>query len=299
MNRHALALCSIAVVSQAAACSLAMGFDGFVGDKKETDGGSGQTSDGGSVATNEGGQDSGPEVLGPGDGGDVFVPDPNIGPVFVDGGTTCKTTPGAALCDDFDAFDLTTNWVREGNYARLTSYAASSAPNNFLLSAPAQNSGGNFVSKISHAFDQDSGDLLVGFDIYPEKVADSAFLILGALEYTSGTAKYSIRLVYSNGQVRVEESDLVPPPNNHDVLHPFFTIEPKKWSRVKLDITLDGGSPTIKILLDDIPVGGSPLAATPTAGISWKPTLILGAVFAGAPHSGWTLRYDNVLVSFR
>ncbi len=107
-----------------------------------------------------------------------------------------------------------------------------------------------------------------------------------------------MRLVYSNGSVRLEESNLVPPPNNKDAYHPFFTIPNGKWTRIKLDVVASGATPGVTISLDGTTVGVRE-SITPTAGLDPLPTLILGAVFAGNPHTGWTLRYDDVTVTYR
>ena len=289
------------LLAATAACSL-VGFDGFVGpgaDARE-DGGRAlevdvtappPRGDGGT-----GGSGSDADV----DGADADVPDPNVPPVFVSGGSFCEKEGAAAtFCDDFDTADLPENWLREGIFGKLTSYAPKSAPNVFLVDVPATTAGGTFVSKITRSFDTPSTNALVAFDLKPERVNEgSAFFILAALEWDRGDDKYSLRLVYSNGNVRLEESNLVPPPNNEDTYHPFFSIPMNEWSRVGLDIVASGGSPGVQITLDGVAVGvRAPI--TPTPGIDPRPTLILGAVFAGSPHTGWRLRYDDVAVTFR
>lgn len=59
-----------------------------------------------------------------------------------------------------------------------------------------------------------------------------------------------------------------------------------------------GGSPGAQLSIDGTPVGARE-ALVPTPLVDPTPTLILGAVFAGNPHTGWTLRYDNVTVTYR
>jgi hypothetical protein len=302
-SRSFLLRCGAAVVlATTAACSLAVGFDGFAGPGGSTgDGGNGE----GSLRGDGSRADNGPS--GPGavsDAGGSSSPpldaaDPNVAPVFVDGGSFCDAQDGATFCDDFDTADLNARWVREGVYARLTSYSAKSAPNDFLLDVPKTDTGGTFVSKITHTFDTPSTNLLVGFDFQPERTyLGSSFLILAALEYTKADAKYSLRLVYSNGNVRLEESNLVPPPNNKDRYHPFFAIPTGKWSRLKLDVVASGATPGALLSIDGVPVGARE-ALVPTPLMDPTPTMIVGAVFAGNPHTGWTLRYDNVTVTYR
>lgn len=284
-----------------AACSLAVGFDGFAGPGgSASDGGNGEASPRGDTGRLDAGT-TGPGTL-PDAGGSALPPvdaaDPNVAPVFVDGGSFCESQD-ATFCDDFDTADLSARWVREGVFARLTSYGAKSAPNDFLLDVPKTDTGGTFVSKITHTFDGPSTNLVMAFDFEPERTyLGSSFLILAALEYTKADAKYSLRLVYSNGNVRLEESNLVPPPNNKDRYHPFFAIPTGKWSRLKLDVVTSGGSPGAQLSIDGTPVGARE-ALVPTPLVDPTPTLILGAVFAGNPHTGWTLRYDNVTVTYR
>lgn len=285
-----------------AACSLTAGFDGFVGQGRL--GNSGTDDRDADVAV------SSDAVVPTGDAGggaeefdaasDTDVPDPNVPPVFVDGGTFC-TQPGGptGFCEDFDTADLSERWLREGVFGKLTSYAPRSAPNVFVVDAPPSTSGGTFVSKITRAFDTSSTSVVVGFDLKPERInVGSSFFILAAIEWTKSDAKYSLRMVYSNGQVRIEESNLIPPPNNKDSYHPFFNIPLGVWSRVTLDVVLSGGSPGAQLLLDGIAVGTRE-GLTPTANIDPRPTLILGAVYAGSPHTGWTLRYDDVTLTLR
>jgi hypothetical protein len=299
MNVGALLLRSsvVAFLAATGACSLAVGFDGFAGPAR--------------VALDDGGDASPDADRAPADGGvsnvdasdgpapEVDAGDPNTPPVFVDGGSFCGAQDGATFCEDFDTADLPVHWIHEGVFARLTSYTPKSSPNGLLLDAPETATGGTFVSKISRTFDAPSTNLVVAFDFQPERVnLGSSFLIVGALEYTMNDSKYSIRLVYSNGSVRLEESNLVPPPNNKDAYHPFFAIPTGKWTRVKLDIVASGATPGVVVSLDGVAVGPREVL-TPTVGLDPTPTLILGAVFGGNPHTGWTLRYDDVTVTYR
>lgn len=294
-----LRLAGTSALAATAACSL-VGFDGFVGPATST------KDDGGNVLE--------VDVTAPaprGDGGagssdagedeaDSDAPDPNVPPVFVAGDSFCaKEGAAATFCDDFDTADLPQRWLREGVFGKLTSYSPKSAPNVFLVDAPPASAGGTFVSKITHAFDAPSTNAIVAFDLKPERTNEgSSFFILAALEWTRGEDQYSLRLVYSNGNVRLEESNLVPPPNNKDSYHPFFTIPMNEWTRVGLDVVASGGSPGVQLTLDGVAVGvREPIIPTP--GMDPRPTLILGAVFAGSPHTGWRLRYDDVAVTFR
>jgi hypothetical protein len=286
------------------ACSLAVGFDGFAGSGDAgVDGGGGRAALGddatpGAARDDDGGgslaDSSNTEVTPDADAGD-----PNTPPVFVDGGTFCDAQSGATFCEDFDTADLPGRWAREGVFARLTSFSPSSAPNGFLVDVPKSDTGGTFVSKITRVLEAPSTNVALAFGFEPERVnLGSSFLILAALEYTKAEAKYSLRLVYMNGSVRLEESNLVPPPNNKDTYHPFFVLPVGKWSRVKLDIVASGATPGVVLSIDGAQVGlREPL--TPTANLDPTPTLILGAVFAANPHTGWTLRYDDVTVTYR
>lgn len=282
----------------AAACSFTEGFDGFAGNGNASDAGHDTSSS--QEPSTPSGDDSGntADSSNPGDAA-VDAPDPNTPPVFVDGGSFCSTQDGTAFCEDFDTTDLPVHWTEEGAWAKLTSYEPKSAPNGFLLEVPEQDTGGTFVSKITKQLDAPSTNMIVAFDFYPEKVSlGTSFLMLAAIEYDKGTTKYSMRLVYSSGQIRLEESDLVAPPNNKDEYHPFFTIPEGKWTRVKLDIVASGATPGCQLSLDGVNVGTREVL-TPTAGIDSTPTVILGAVYAAAPHTGWTLRYDNLSVTYR
>jgi len=292
---------AVALIGATAACSFTMGFDGFGGsDPPAVDGGidarGSSDPDGGGPSADgsagDGAVDASVDRL-------VEAGDPNLPPVFVDGGSFCGTQESAAFCEDFDTSDLPVRWVKEGVFAKLTSYSAKSAPNVFLLDVPESTAGGTFVSKITKTLDAPSTNLVVAFDFVPEKVnLTSSFLILAAVEYTKLDLKYSLRLVYSNGSIRLEESNLVPPPNNKDSYHSFFTVPMSKWTRIKLDVVASGTTPGAQVSLDGTPVSARE-AITPTVGMDPTPTLILGAVFAGNPNTGWRLRYDNVTVTYR
>lgn len=289
-----------AFMAATAACSLAVGFDGFAGPGEPRDDGGGEVlpdADPSIGAISDGSGNEGD--ANDGATSELDAGDPNTPPVFVDGGSFCGAQDGATFCEDFDTADLPVRWVKEGVFARLTSYTSKSAPNGFLLDAPESTTGGTFVSKITHVFGAPSTNLMVAFDFRPERVnLGSSFLILAALEYANAEAKYSLRLVYSNGSVRLEESNLIQPPNNKDTYHPFFAIPMGTWTRVKLDIVASGATPGVTLSLDGVTVGLRE-ALTPTVGMAPTPTLILGAVFAGTPHTGWTLRYDDVTVTYR
>jgi hypothetical protein len=295
-TRLVLRTAAVALCATTAACSLAVGFDGFVGPEKR-DGGGDDLDDSGSnglVDPDSSGDGGG----SPSDDGGGDAPDPNAPPIFVDGGSFCPVGSNT-FCEDFDTAELAVKWLREGVYGKLTSYSPKSAPNVFLVDVPATTTGGTFVSKITKNFENSTTSVVLGFDIKPEKVyLGSSFFILAALEWARNDDKYSLRLVYSNGSVRLEESNLVPPPNNTDHYHPFFTLPEGKWSRISLDVVASGSSPGAQISIDGIAVGTRE-TLTPTANIDPRPTLILGAVFAGNPHTGWTLRYDDVTLSFR
>lgn len=288
------------LLAATAACSLTMGFDGFVGPA-EGDGGSEREDD---ISTLHGAGDGGGSDAKLASGGDGATndggADPNVPPVFVDAGTFCtKPNSPSTFCEDFDTADLSARWLREGVFGKLTSYSPKSAPNVFLVDVPPTTTGGTFVSKITRSFDTSATSVVLGFDIKPERVyLGSSFFILAALEWARADSKYSLRLVYSNGSVRLEESNLVAPPDNKDTYHPFFNLPEGKWSRVTLDIIVSGQSPGAQLMLDGVAVGTRE-TLTPTSGMDPRPTLILGAVFAGNPHTGWTLRYDDVMLSFR
>jgi len=280
-----------------AACSLVAGFDGFVGPGEEADT-SPSVSD---VTPSDGGggraETSTQAEASIDAGADSEVPNPNVPPIFVDGGTWCGEQTGTTFCDDFDTSELTKRWMKEGAFAKLTSYSPKSAPNDLVVDVPAATGGGTFVSKITHDLEGPSTNLVVSFDFMPEKVyVGTSFMIMGALEYTKGAAKYSLRLVYSSGAIRLEESDITN--NSNDRYHPFFEVPVGKWSRIKLDVVTSGATPGVQIYLDNTPVGARE-TITPTPSMDPLPTLILGAVFAGNPHTGWALRYDNVSVSYR
>lgn len=285
-----------ASVLAASACSFTEGFDGFTGSSENQ---INTTLDDGAPGDGDANSTTGP-ASNAGDGStDGAVVDPNTPPYFVDGGSFCSTQSTTSFCDDFDTVDLSKNWLREGAYAKLTSHEAKSAPNDFLLNAPATNAGGTFVSKISRDFTNNAASMIVTFDFFPEKVyVGTSFLILGAVEWSRGEQKYSVRLVYASGQIRLEESNLVAPPNNKDAYHPFFDLPGGKWSRISLDLVATGASPGVQLSVDGVPLGTREMLA-PTAAMDPRPTLLLGAVFAGQPHTGWALRYDNVTVTFR
>ncbi|HVH45217.1 MAG TPA: hypothetical protein VM925_22850 [Labilithrix sp.] len=286
------------LLTATAACSLAS-FDGFVGsadpEERELSGADATPT----LKADASGIDSAVSSTSSDAGTDADAGDPNAPPVFVDGGSFCSGQSGTKFCDDFDTAPLSANWIREGIYAKHTSYRAKSAPNDFLVDVPPALGGGTFVAKVTKAFDDPSTNLVVGFDVKQERAdLGTAALIMSAVEWTRGTAKYSIRLVYSAGSVRLEESDTEHPAD--DVRHGTFTLD-DKWTRIGLDIVASGGSPTMKVTLDGIAAPGLEAVAItpPTSGMDGRPTLILGAVFATNPHNGWTIRYDNATVTYR
>ncbi len=285
------------------ACSFTAGLDGFVGA---------------GAPDRDAASDDGPQVVDSGDAAaapdaafteastdadadaDADAFDPDAPPTFLEAGTSfCDGATGAFFCEDFDRHDLGYTWSREGLWARIVGSGALSPPNHFVVDVPAAPGTGSFVSKITRAFSQPSSELTLSFAFDPEKVdAGSAFLLVAALEFPRASAKYSLRLVYLNGQLRLEESNLVPPPLNEDVYHPFFPVPQGKWSRLRLDVSLTGTSPSVEIRVDDASVAGKEPLSVP-AGVDLAPTLVLGAVFGGQPHTGWVLRYDDVRLDAR
>jgi hypothetical protein len=312
LRRAGLLIAPVAIV--ASACSMTVGFDGFSGGPDSGTprvDGAFEPIDDGAVAPAERDSESplaetavdAPSADAGADAdAEAAVADPNLPPTFVaDGGTTwCNSQSGTTMCEDFDRKDLGAPWIREGLYVKLTSFRARSAPNDLLINVPSTTSSGTFVSKITRSFAQTSRDLSLSFAFHPEKLTEgNSFLIIGAVEFLKAAdAKYSLRLVYLNGQVRLEESNLVPPPNNRDTYHPFFNVPVGTWSKIRLDLDLSATTPKAQITLDDVPVGPE-VPLTPTTGIDHTPTLILGAVFGGMPHTGWTLRYDDVTMTLR
>ena len=225
---------------------------------------------------------------------------PNAPPTFVDAGATtfCSAHTSSTFCADFDEAPLPAGFTStEGAFISLTSTNPSSRPNDFLLNVPPQNGVGVLASKVTRSFPRSATGADVAFDLDPEKLNTSASgLLIAALEFTSNpAAKYSVRLAFNQGAIRVEESYLAPSPA--DIFHSVFSLAPGQWSRIRLELRFgaDGGPSTLGVYVNDV-LQGSKDALTPPLGMDGRPTLLLGAVYGSLPHDGWTLRYDNVLL---
>lgn len=305
MNRGPLFLRTGAalVLAMTAACSFTVGFDGFVGSA-ETDAGG---ADADAETPVDGSSDAPVEDAGP----EADAPDPNVAPIFVDGGSFCDDqTPGSVtLCDDFDTQPVTNQWSLEaqaGTIGRLTAFRPSSAPNCFFMDIAASTSDPN-LAKLTHQFSEPSRNIDLAFDFKPEAFdTGSGTLLFAAVEWTQGAANdagavtpYSVRLLYKNGgKVGLEESRIVTGPDV--TTHPTFTLK-DVWTRIRLRIDLSV-SPAVARLTtgNDQPVPGyEPVVLSPPANVDPRPTIILGGLFGRSAHSRWSFRYDNVAVTLR
>jgi hypothetical protein len=201
----------------------------------------------------------------------------------------------ATFCADFDTGGLPAGFDATDG-PNLAIGGEASKP--LIVDIPAAEAGPAYSSKVRQSFADASDDVTIAFDFAPLKVSKAnGTLLIAAIDYqTAAEARYSVRLVYHEGRVRLEENVTGEP----SVFHPFFDIPASKWSRIRLDVVLgrDGAASSAKVSLDEELIGRSE-TITPPVGMERKPTVLLGAVFGTAPHAGWTLGYDNVTIDLR
>ncbi len=160
---------------------------------------------------------------------------PEALPNYLDAGTAswCDQHPGYAFCADFDETALPAGFsASDGAFLIQTSSLPSSGPNDLLLLVPSQSVSGTWGSKLSRPFSTPATSVVLAFDFYPELVPTGG-LLFAALDFLgNASAKYSVRLAFSNGAPRLEESYLGSPA---DVYHSNFSIPAQTWSRVQME----------------------------------------------------------------
>ncbi len=267
------------------ACSLLTSVDGLTGGAAATEGGPG-AQDSGDASL---GESSTPLVDG-GDGGDA--------------GPWCLTHKAdAAYCEDFDTDGLAA-WdaVIEGagGTTKPDPGAATSAPYSMLSDLPGANAGKveayiarkALLPATSASFDAD-------FRLEKANTASSQLQIGKLLEIdVNGDGTWELGLAINDKRKLVvfqynyasngyAEAFVYPTP-----------VALGAWTRVGLHLrlqnTLDG--------VFDMDIDGARVAtAVPVQPLSAKSPfrLFIGAIYTSTPHTGWTLRTDNVLFDTR
>ncbi len=227
----------------------------------------------------------------------------NQPPLFLDGGDSwCTSQTTDTFCADFDRVPLPSEFSSlDGTLISLTSTFPSSSPNALLLYAPPSAATGSFASKLSKDLPSPVGAIDLEFDLRAEVLnTTSSGLLFAAIDFVDNThAPYSVRLAFNSGAPRLEESYLGSPP---DIYHTNFSIPISTWAHIRLSLTfapgdVEGGAPTgsSAIYVNGSSVGAD--ALSPPTGVTLRPTALVGAVYGTQPHTGWTLRYDNVTVT--
>jgi hypothetical protein len=260
------------------------------------DGGSDRRGDAGD--SGRGGQDANPDGASTPDvvtseGGRTDAPPDSPSGRWCDGAAT--------FCADFDVGSLPSGFLTiSGTFLSLTTVNPVSRPNALLLRVPADPSAtGTFGSSLSQAFPNPvTTTMTLSFDLLPETLSTTpSGMLFAAIDFVgNATSKYSLRLAFTAGQARLEESFLNPP----DTYHPFFAVPMNTWSRLSLTVGFSGGvASTATISIGGNAVGGGPQTLAPGAGVDWHPNLLIGAVFGGDPQTGWVLHYDDVVFDYR
>jgi hypothetical protein len=225
----------------------------------------------------------------------------NQPPIFIDAGSSwCTSRTTDSFCADFDSVPLPSDFsALDGTLISLTSTFPSSSPNALLLYAPATEGSGSFASKLSKDLPSPVSAIDLEFDLRAEVLnSTSSGLLFAAIDFVDNThAPYSVRLAFNSGAPRLEESYLGTPP---DIYHTNFSIPIATWAHIRMSLTfvaVDGGAPqgSSAIYVNGSAVGAD--ALSPPAGVTLRPTALVGAVYGTLPHTGWTLRYDDVTVT--
>jgi hypothetical protein len=260
-------------------------------------GATGDVVDANTAAIDGAGLDASTPSDGAGDTGPVNQP-----PLFLDGGDSwCTAQTTDTFCADFDRVPLPSEFSSlDGTLVSLTSTFPSSSPNALLLYAPPSDATGSFASKLSKDLPSPVTAIDLEFDLRAEVLnTTSSGLLFAAIDFVDNThAPYSVRLAFNSGAPRLEESYLGTPP---DIYHTNFSIPLSTWAHIRLALTFstvgdDGGTlqGSSAIYVNGSSVGAD--ALSPPAGVTLRPTALIGAVYGTQPHTGWTLRYDNVTV---
>jgi hypothetical protein len=230
------------------------------------------------------------------------VAPPQALPIYLDAGTAswCDQHPGYAFCADFDETALPAGFsASDGAFLIQTSSLPSSGPNDLLLLVPSQSGSGTWGSKLSRPFSTYATSVVLAFDFYPEVVSTGGMLFAGVDFLGNADAKYSVRLAFSNGAPRLEESYLGSPA---DVYHSNFSVPAQTWSRVQMELSLpppsdggaaDAGTATESVYVDGV-LQGTVEMLTPPGGFDSRPNLLVGGVYGTSPTGEWALRFDNV-----
>ena len=230
------------------------------------------------------------------------VAPPQALPIYLDAGTAswCDQHPGYAFCADFDEIALPAGFsASDGAFLIQTSSLPSSGPNDLLLLVPSQSGSGIWGSKLSRPFSTYATSVVLAFDFYPELGSTGGMLFAGLDFLGNADAKYSVRLAFSNGAPRLEESYLGSPA---DVYHSNFAVPAQTWSRVQMELTLpptsdggaaDAGTATESVYVNGV-LQGTAEVLTPPEGFDSRPNLLVGGVYGTSPTGEWALRFDNV-----
>jgi hypothetical protein len=216
---------------------------------------------------------------------------------------------GSTFCADFDESPLPAGFsgsdsIKGANLIVTSSLAQlDSLGNDLLVWVPPNTATTVFDAKVSRLFDTPVSSIVLSFDILPEYINTTASGILfAALDFTQRAvpSAYSVRLAYNAGSPRLEESFLGGEPA--DIPHKSFTLPVGVWSRVQININfvgLDGGGSAMEAISVGGVAQGLPETLSPPSGFSSIPNLLIGAVYGTFPVDGWSIRYDNVLLTLQ
>jgi hypothetical protein len=266
-----------------AACSLLTPTDGLSGGPALTDGGPGSSGEAGEASSAEASTSDGSLEAGG------------------DAGPWCATHQGsAALCEDFDTKGLTA-WdaivAGGGGTTAPDPVAWTSPPYAMLSNLPAATSG-KVEGYIATKFSVEASDLVLDADFRVDKVNTAASqLQIAKLLQLDGSGDG----IWETGVAVNDQRKLVVFQYNYstngyaEVFALPASITLGTWIRVKLHLHLQN-------LLEgtvDLDIDGKRIESNlPVQPLSAKSRfrLFLGAIYADTPHTGWTVRIDNVLL---
>lgn len=220
-------------------------------------------------------------------------------------GGACGSRQGI-FCIDFDLSEPFSLFNElEGAPAPLgDSDEVLSEPRSMLVTAEVTTREGPFSSKGTRNFAAKANAFILDFQFSPEQVSQTRAIVAAVDFLGKPNALYSLQLVYTGGELGLEESFPGGAKPNTRFAGLKLPNAAGRWSHLRLEGSLDGSPKASLKLVNDwsdtaTAVGADSFVLSPPSGMSLSPSLALGIVEGEQPHLGWRLRYDNVVFDVR
>jgi hypothetical protein len=290
-----------------AGCTLLAPLGGLTGDVPGGDGGA--LGDAAAESAHETGSEASSD--GPSDASMIFDTStdvsPETGPMSGDASPPgwCASQVGLQFCADFDESSVTLGWdslYSPAGTMTQNDAESTSPPFSALNVLPAVQTGED-TAKLIKGIAVSPGQVHVAFDIRIDKgdMSATAEIVPFALVFGSDNVGYrylNLDLTVSKAQIFVQTYavDGGETEGSYPFSNQAIAIQPNQWTHFELDYAISNGSATVGAVLGDASVVEPTLL--PTQGPLGPIELDVGGVVYG-PTQGWTLRFDNVALTYQ